>query len=176
MQTTATQNERGLGRLADLAFRRRRLVVVAWVALLLGVMALSSSLKGDLSADYATPGSDSKAAADLIENRFPGRSADTVDVVWTADDVTAPAVTRQAERLLGQIQRLDGLGSGVTVRGADVSPDRKVAVARVPLTVDRVDDVPESSGARLLALREQAEAQGLHVEMGGLAVQDAQES
>jgi len=175
MRTTATKNERGLGRLASLAYRRRRLVVAAWIALLLGVVALSSSLKGDLSADYATPGSESKAAADLIENRFPGRSADTVDVVWTARDVTAPAVERRVDRLLAQVQRLDGFGDGVTVRGAEVSPDRRVAVARVPLSVGRVDDVPEESGKELLALRERANGQGLRVEMGGGVVADAQE-
>src|SRR5829696_5155282 len=107
MRDGATTRTQGLGRLAEFAYRRRRLVVVAWVALLLAVIGLSSSLKGDLSADYATPGSESKAAADLIENRFPGRSADTVDVVWAANDVTAPAVTRRADRLLSQIGRLD---------------------------------------------------------------------
>ena len=176
MTDGASPSTTGLGRLAELAYRRRRLVVVGWVALLLAVMGLSSSLKGELSADYATPGSESKAAADLIENRFPGRSADTVDVVWAANDVTAPAVTRRADRLLSQVQRLDGFGDGVDARGADVSPDRKVAVARIPLTVRRVDDVPEASGKQLLALRERAEQHGLRVEMGGLAVQDAQES
>ena len=176
MRDGATPRTTGLGRLAELAYRRRRLVVAGWIALLLAVMALGSNLKGDLSADYSTPGSESKAAADLIENRFPGRSADTVDVVWAANDVTAPAVTRRADRLLSKVQRLDGFGDGVDARGADVSPDRKVAVARIPLTVRRVDDVPEASGKQLLALRERAEQHGLRVEMGGLAVQDAQES
>src|ERR687895_1438538 len=131
MQNAPTQKTRGLGRLAEISYSGRRLVVIGWIALLVAIVGLSSSLKGDLSADYATPGSESKAAADLIQDRFGGRSADNVDVVYAARDVTAPAVTRRADRLLAQIQRLEGFGDGVTARTAEVSPDRAVAVARV---------------------------------------------
>src|SRR5829696_6664715 len=176
MKDAATDNTRGLARLAEIAYRRRRLVVIAWIALLLGIMGLSSSLKGEYSADYATPGSESKAAADLIETRFGSRSADNVDVVYAARDVTAPAVTQRVDRLLGEVQKLEGLGDGVTTRAAEVSPDRGVAVARVPLAVQRVDDVPDATGERLLALGEQANGSGVRVELGGLAVAQAQES
>ena len=175
MQSSSTHKAQGLGRLAEIAYRARRRVVVAWLVLLVGVVALSGSLKGEFSADYATPGSESKAAADLIETRFGGRGADTVDVVWAAEDVTAPAVTQRADRLLTQIQGLDGFGDGVTTRTAEVAPDKSVAVARVPLTTSRVDDIPEASGERLLALGERADGNGMRVELGGLVVADAQE-
>jgi RND superfamily putative drug exporter len=176
MKDAATNQPRGLARLAEIAYERRRLMVIAWVALLIGVMGLSSSLKGDYSADYATPGSESKAAADLIETRFGSRSADNVDVVYAARDVTAPAVTQRVDRLLAQLQQLEGLGDGVTTRTAEVAPDRGVAVARVPLTVQRVDDVPDETGERLLSLAERTNGSGVRVELGGLAVAQAQES
>src|SRR5215207_10544643 len=73
-----------LARLADLAFRRRRLVLGAWLAALLTAFGLAAAFGGAWSADYKTPGSQSKAAADALTSRLPQRSPETVDVVWRA--------------------------------------------------------------------------------------------
>ena len=77
-----------LARLADLAFRRRRAVVATWIVALVAAFA-TAGLAGDWSADYSTPGSESRAAAQLLDERFPQRSPDTVDVVWQAEDAAA---------------------------------------------------------------------------------------
>src|SRR5215204_7338013 len=79
-----TQRPGRLARLADLAFRRRRLVLLAWIVGLAAAFAASGALAGEFSADYATPGSESQRAGDLLRDRFPGRSSETVDVVWQA--------------------------------------------------------------------------------------------
>ena len=55
-----------LGRLADLMFRRRRIVLAAWIVALVAAFAASGSLAGEFSADYATPGSESQRAGDLL--------------------------------------------------------------------------------------------------------------
>src|SRR5215211_5954521 len=73
-----------LARLADLAYRRRGRVVLARIALLAGVVAVAPCLAGDFSSEFATAGSESQAAADLIAERFPGISGDTIEVVWQA--------------------------------------------------------------------------------------------
>jgi hypothetical protein len=73
-----------LARLVDLVCRRRVRVLIAWIVLLPAVIVLGARFGGDLSADYATPGSESKTAADLISERFPGSTGDTVDVAWRA--------------------------------------------------------------------------------------------
>ena len=85
-----------LARLADVAFRRRRLVVLGWIVALAATFAASGALAGQFSADYATPGSESQRAGDLLAKRFPARSSDTVDVVWqAADGVNRAAVQRR---------------------------------------------------------------------------------
>ena len=56
-----------LGRLAAFAFRRRGLVLLAWLAAAVGAFALGSAVAGDYSADYSTPGSESKAAATVLQ-------------------------------------------------------------------------------------------------------------
>ena len=43
------------------------------------------TMGGDFKADYSAPGSDSKEAQTLLEDRFPSQAGDTVDVVVRAD-------------------------------------------------------------------------------------------
>ena len=125
-----------LARLADVTFRRRRLVLAGWVAALVAVVAVGNALRGDWSADYSTPGSESRAAVELLHERFPERSADTVDVVWQAPGgAQAPAARERMDGFLREAATLDGVGDAVPARSAQVSPDGTIAVARLPLTV-----------------------------------------
>ena len=154
-----------LGRLAAFAFRRRGLVLLAWVAAAIGAFALGSAAAGDFSADYSTPGSESKAAATVLEERFDGRSQYSVDLVWSAGDVRDPAVERSADAMLQRAAGLEGIGQPPPASEAEVSPDGTTAVARLPLD-RRPDDVPESTGESLVALADHPPA-GLHAAVGG---------
>src|SRR5213592_2585782 len=163
-----------LARLADVAFRRRGLVTGAWIVALVAIFAASSQLKGAWSADYSTPGSESKAAATLLADRFPARSPDTIDVVW--QDRSGALSSRAAARiapLLAAGQRLEGIGDGVTLHQAQLSGDGSIGVARLQLT-ERAADVPKASGKKLLALASAASRDGVRVELGGQAIQNAQ--
>lgn len=71
-----------LGRMAAAIVRRRAVAVGVWVAALVAVIAFAPKLAGEWSANYATPGSDSHAAEELLDARFPERSVNTLDVVW----------------------------------------------------------------------------------------------
>ena len=75
-----------LARLARLVLRRRGAVIAARLAAVVAIAVLAPRIAGDHEADYATPGSDSAAAADLVAERFPGSSGEAVDVVWTAPE------------------------------------------------------------------------------------------
>ncbi len=148
-----------LARLGAFAFRRRRLVLGAWVGALVASFALALTFGGTFSADYNTPGSDSKAAADALESRFPATSPDTIDVVWRTADGTPSAFLKQAAAL-------EGVGPAGEPQ---VSPDGVLAVARLPLTM-LPDEVPRETGTELLALGEDA-----GVELGGGVIQQAQQ-
>ena len=72
--------------LADWCFRRRRLVVLAWLGALAASFLLAGAFGGDFRQDYLQPGSESRAAADTLEDSFPQRSGDTVQIVLHSDD------------------------------------------------------------------------------------------
>jgi RND superfamily putative drug exporter len=160
-----------LARLAELACRRRGWVLLAWIVLLPAAIALGARFAGEFAADYSTPGSESKAAADLIGARFPGSTGDTVDVVWEArSGVRDPAVEAKIERFLARASRLEGVGEPGR---AQVSPDGTIAVARLDLE-RRVWDVPTESGERLIDMAGKASGDDVRIELGGGVIRNAQ--
>ena len=160
-----------LARVADVTFRRRRLVLAGWVVALIALVAVGGALRGDWSADYSTPGSESRAAVQLLHERFPERSADTVDVVWQAR--SAEAERGRMDAFLRDAAALEGVGDAVPASSAQVSRDGTIAVARLPLTVTP-GAVPLETGERLIEMASERSRDGLRVELGGLAIGNAQ--
>jgi RND superfamily putative drug exporter len=158
-----------LARLADFAYRRRRAVLVGWIIALFVSVALMAAVGGVFSADYSTPGSDSRAAATALKTQFPTRSPETVDVVWQTQTATAA----QIDAFLRQAASLKGIGAAPPAAAAQHSPDGTLSIARLPLTV-RAPDVPKATGKKLLAMRAAAQKQGIRVELGGEVIQTAQ--
>jgi RND superfamily putative drug exporter len=160
-----------LPRLAAFAYRRRGLVVLAWLAALAAAIVLVPRVAGDYSAEYATPGSESKAVQELIAERFPGRSGDALDVVWQAPaGVADPAIEARMDRFLERAATVEGIAAADPPR---VSPDGTIAVARLELEVPGWD-VPTGTGSRLIDMAEAASGDGLRIELGGPAIQDAE--
>src|SRR5215204_7428023 len=85
---------RRLARLADIAYRRRGTVVLAWIAAMIVIIGVGNSLAGEYNADYDTPGSESKAAGDLTEQRFNGYSGQEIYVVWKDEAGVEDAATK----------------------------------------------------------------------------------
>jgi RND superfamily putative drug exporter len=163
-----------LARLADLAFRRRRSVIAVWIVGLVAAFA-AAGLAGDWSADYSTPGSESRAAADLLAERFPQSSPDTVDLVWQASGgADTAAVQARIDRLTAEADGLEGIGTSAPAADAEVSQDGTIGVLRVPLT-ELPGAIPHETGTALIDLAEAQSADGVRVELGGQLIANAQE-
>ena len=164
------QDRSVLGRLAGGSFRRRRIVLLGWLAALALAVVASMTLGGEYGVDYATPGSESRAASQTLAAEYGGRSDESVDIVYASDtSVTDPAVRGPVDELLTQAGRLEGLTGGVSTADAEVSPDGRTAVVSVPL--DRLpDSVPPATGERLLAMAEALTTSSQTVAIGGAEV------
>ena len=60
-----------LFRLGRLTARRARTVVLAWVAVLVGVGALAGLAGGQLEDDLTIPGTEAQEGLDVLDTRFP---------------------------------------------------------------------------------------------------------
>jgi putative drug exporter of the RND superfamily len=164
---------RALARLADLAFRRRGRVVLAWIAAMVVIIGLGSSLAGEFNADYNTPGSESKAASDLTEREFGGYSGQEIYVVWKdPDGARSPAAKRSVDAFLAEAKRVDHVAEETPIR---VSRDGTIGATTLPLTVDGWE-VPKEDGERLIAAAERHSGDGLEIKLGGDPIYQAQEA
>ena len=160
-----------LVQLADWCYRRRRLVVVAWVVALVGSFALAAGFGGEFKQNYLQPGSESKAASDALDEEFPQRSGDTVQiVVYSAAGITAPETRTRAEKIFADAadsRHVVSVTSPFTDAGSgQISRDGTTAYADVAL--DLKDN--EFTVAQAKALVEpilSASDDTLQVEVGG---------
>ena len=164
---------RRLTRLADIAYRRRGRMVLAWIAAAVVIIGVGSSLAGEYEADYNTPGSESKAASDLTEERFGGYSGQEVYVVWKDPaGATSPGARERVNAFLAEAERVDHVAEHTPIRGSE---DGTIGSTNLPLTVPGWE-VPKEDGEKLIAAAEDSSGDGLEIKLGGDPISQAQEA
>jgi putative drug exporter of the RND superfamily len=157
-----------LGRLADLAYRRRARMVLAWIATLAAVIAIAPVLAGDPNADFRTSGSESEDVAQLVTDKF-GRSGELVTVAW--DGADQPGAQRRVDAFVEQAQRLPGIGN---VQAPRVSRDGTIAVTQLELD-RRAWDVPTETGQELIRLADRQSTDDVTIALGGQVISNAED-
>ncbi|GHE70605.1 membrane protein [Streptomyces spiralis] len=170
-----------LYKLGRLAFRRRHFVALIWVALLTlaGVGAASAPPAGNSS--FSIPGTEAQKAFDLLEQRFPGASADgaTARVVFKAPggekmtDAGNKATVNKTVKELSHGSEVASVADPYT--GHAVSKDGTIAYASVKYKVSGME-LEDSSRTALEDAAKDARDAGLTVEIGGDALSAAPET
>jgi putative drug exporter of the RND superfamily len=162
---------RGLARLADIAYRRRGRMVLAWIAAAIIIIGVGSSLAGEFQADYDTPGSESERASEITSERFGGYSGQEIYVVWKDEDgARSPAAREQVNAFLREAEQVEHVARHTPVR---VSEDGTIGSTTLPLTVPGWE-VPKEDGEKLIAAAEANDGDGLQIKLGGDPIYAAQ--
>jgi RND superfamily putative drug exporter len=163
---------RSLSRLADISYRRRGRVVLAWIAAAIVIIGVGSSLAGEFNADYDTPGSESKAASDLTEKRFDGYSGQEVYVVWKDEGGADSAAAKQSvDKFLGEAEQVDHIAPHTAIRYSD---DGTIGATTLPMTVPGWE-MEKEQGEELIDAAEGNTGDGLEIQLGGDPIYVAQE-
>ena len=165
-----------LYRVGRLAFRRRWYVALVWAAVLAAVGLGALKAPGAADEEFSMPGIESQKAFDLMEERFPGASADgaTARVVFVApggEKVTAAENKKAVEEAVAEL----GQGSQVAAavdpfQARAVSEDGTTAYSTVTYKVG-ASDLTDASKTHLTKTLAQARDSGLTVESGGSAME-----
>ena len=154
---------RQLANLADIAYRRRGRMVLAWIAATIVLIGLGSSFAGDFHADYNTPGSESKAASDITQRDFHGYSGQEIYVVWKdAAGASSATARRGIAAFLAEAEGIEHIGPATATR---VSKDRTIATTTLPLTTAGWN-VPKRDGEQLIAAAKRNSVGGLEIKLG----------
>ncbi|MGW6153477.1 MMPL family transporter [Streptomyces sp. NPDC055144] len=166
-----------LYKLGKLAFRRRHFVALIWVALLTLAGVGAASAPTAASSSFSIPGTEAQKAFDLLDQRFPGSSADgaTARVVFQAPDgekITSAANKAEVTKTVAEL----GSGSKEVAAAADpfvaktVSKDGTIAYSSVSYKVSSME-LTDTDRDALQKTVDEARDSGLTVEVGGDALQ-----
>ncbi|MFH8453534.1 MMPL family transporter [Streptomyces fungicidicus] len=165
-----------LYRLGRFAFRRRHFTALFWVALLALAGAGAAGAPAAGNSSFSIPGTEAQKAFDLLEERFPGSSADgaTARVVFKAPDggkMTDADHRATVEKTVGELSDSSEVARVTDpYEGGGVSRDGTVAYASVSYKVSGME-LEDSSRDALEGAAEDARDAGLTVEIGGDALQ-----
>src|SRR5215213_6577058 len=166
---TLRRMTRRLTRLADIAYRRRGTVVLAWIGALVVLIGLGTALAGEYNADYDTPGSE--AAGNLTQREFGGYSGQEVYVVWKDEAGAAtPATAQRVNAFLDEAAQVEHVDPHTPIR---VSDDGTIATTTLPLTVPGWE-MEKEQGEQLIDAAEANSGDGLEIKLGGDPIYQAQ--
>ncbi|MDW5325852.1 MMPL family transporter [Plantactinospora sp. KLBMP9567] len=163
-----------LYRLGAWTCRRRRTVLVAWLAVLVAAGALAATVGGSYEDEFSIPGSRAQRTLDTVAEQFPASSGTSAQVVFVAPAGHQVTEYRAViERTLAAAAKAPQVAGVVDPFAAKtVSPDGRVALA----TVDHQQKRARPEGGSLEALEDvfrPAREVGLRVEVGGPAYADS---
>ncbi|GAA3394715.1 MMPL family transporter [Streptomyces roseoviridis] len=171
-----------LYKLGRSAFRRRRLVALLWVALLALAGVGAATAPTATSSSFSIPGTEAQRAFDLLEERFPGGSADgaTARVVFKApagQSMQDPANKAKVDKTVAALKTGSDQIAQVTdpYTAKTISRDGSTAYVSVAYKVNAMELTEETRQA-LRETGEAAQGQGLTVEIGGDALQSMPET
>ncbi len=162
--------------LARFCYRRRRLVVLLWLAALVGVNMASAAAGTNFTTNFSAPNTESTRASDLLAANFKAESGDGVQVVMKGTpSMHDPVVQQQARAFfaaLARVQHVAGVGDPFTTPGS-ISASGTVALTNAQLDT-KSQDVPNSVGKMMLALADRHTTARLEVRLGGQLIQQSE--
>ncbi|MFJ3925527.1 MMPL family transporter [Streptomyces sp. NPDC090022] len=170
-----------LYRLGKGSFRRRRLVALLWVALLALAGFGAATAAAPSSGSFSIPGTEAQRAFDMLDERFPGQSADgaTARIVIKAPaggSVNDPGVKSQVEKIVTGLK--DGPGKEQIASVTDpyqaqaISHDGSIAYVTATYKVSGME-LTDASRDALTNVGKDLGAGAPQVEIGGDALMEA---
>jgi RND superfamily putative drug exporter len=170
-----------LAALARWCFHHRTVVVLAWVAALVTLVAVERSVGGAYSTSFTLANTESSKALELVTAALPKQAGDSATIVFhTADGtVNDPATKTRIEKMLGKVataRSVAAVQSPYGPRGAaQISRDGKTAFVTVDFT-KLAQNLPPEDIKNVMRLAEAARAPGLEVELGGNAIAEVNQT
>jgi putative drug exporter of the RND superfamily len=182
MSATQMQTEhRGpLARVARWSIGHRKTVLVAWLVALIAVLGVSNAVGTNYANSSSSGNTESQRATDLLKKDFPAQSGDTDQIVFHARDgkVTDPQVRSRIAPMLAKVAALPHVTDVVSPYskgGSDqTSADGTIAFAQVNFDQQGYD-ISTADVNKVISVAQDASSPQLQVELGGQAIQQAEQ-
>ena len=164
--------------LARLSVRRRWFVLIAWIALFIGINIASFSVGSSYSNSFSLPGTNSTHALHLLQEGFKSKAGDSDDIVFAVTKGTIESHASTIDAMLAKVAKLKSVASVVspfcTATSAScpgalqLSPGHKIAYAVVDFT-KQANLLKKANVRAVQTTGETIRSSSLEVEFGGNA-------
>jgi putative drug exporter of the RND superfamily len=168
-----------MARIARWTMEHRRTVVVGWIVAAIGIFAISNAVGKKTASSFTLPGTNSQQAVDLLQSRFPAQAGDADQIVFHAktgkltDAANRAAVAVAAARVSG-LPHVTGVTSPYAAGQHAISRDGTIGFATVTFD-QRANALPKAAVDRVITAAQSVRSASLGVELGGQAVEQAQQ-
>jgi RND superfamily putative drug exporter len=158
----------------------RRTVVAAWIVAVVGIFAVSSSVGKKTASSFTLPGTGSQHAVDLLQSRFPAQAGDADQIVFHAktgrltDAADRAAIDATVARVAG-LPHVTNVVSPYASGQRAISRDGTIGFATVDFD-ERANALPSAAVDRVISVAESARSATLDVQLGGQAIEQAQQA
>jgi RND superfamily putative drug exporter len=161
---------RFLHRVGAFAVRRRRSVLVGWLAILIALIAFAGLSGGSFATSSSIPGSPAQRSLDQMDRSFPSPEGASAQIVFTAaagHRLDERALASALHATVGAAAHVDGVTSvSDPIADGPMTKDGRTAVADVQLKALK-DDVTQGTLDALTATAAPSAAAGIDVHVGG---------
>jgi putative drug exporter of the RND superfamily len=168
---------RSMRRFATWTTGHRNTVIFGWIAALVVVLMISSSVGSDFTEEFKLPSSDSQEAFDLLEHKFPQQSGVTAEIVYKAPaGAGSAAVKKKMEGVFAEAEKLPHVSEVASPYAsgggaAAIGKDGEIAYATVQYDTT-TDKLEKDDIKKLVAIGRAADSNGLQVEVGGAPIEE----
>jgi putative drug exporter of the RND superfamily len=165
-----------LYRLAQLAFRRRRVVLAIWLAAAVAAIAIAQASGGKTNDNFTIPGTEAQNASNVLSRKLPAFSGGQTTIVFATANgsgkITDRADKSAIESAMGKLTSVPQVSNVVDpFTGKLVSKDGKVGLGQVQWSAAAID-VKTSGLDALKAAMKPVRAAGVQVEYNGSVFPD----
>lgn len=152
------------------SYRRRRLVLAAWLVVLAAVAAAGIGLGGEPSDNFSIPGTESQRAVEQLQQRLPAFSGAQTQITFAAPEgrsLSDPALASGIEQAMSSVQAFPEIAAAAgPAQTGLVSPDGRVGLGTVQWTA-QPGEVDDATLDKLESAMAPAQSAGTQVEYAG---------
>jgi RND superfamily putative drug exporter len=159
--------------LAEMAHKRRWLVVAVWLFAIVSVGGAAKSAGSAFSSSFDLPDTESSRVQEILAKEFPAQRGDSSQIVIeTTGKLTSPDNQATIERLLAEVAKspiVESIDSPFDPRSAALNAEENIGFATVHFN-DRAQELPKEEIKNVVEVAQSFESASLEVNLSGAVI------
>jgi RND superfamily putative drug exporter len=159
--------------LADMAHKRRWLVLAVWLFAIVGVGGAAKSAGSAFSSSFELPDTESSRVQEILAKEFPSQRGDSSQIVIeSTGKLTSPENQATIERMISEVAKspiVESIDSPFDPRAAALNSDQNIGFATVHFN-DRAQELPKEEIKNVVEIAQSFENGSLEINLSGAVI------